>query len=74
MKLEIQFLFLKVDALEQAVKAAEQGAKDTANIPIARRGRASNLGSRVLGNIDPGAQNVAIIVRAIYSAMSKQQK
>lgn len=62
-----------LQALEKAAVAAENGAKNTSTIEKARRGRASNLGTRVLGYIDPGAQCIAFIVRSIHVAYLAQQ-
>lgn len=50
-------------AFRDAVTAAEQGAKATAQM-LPRRGRASYLRGRVLGYPDPGAIAVAIWLRA----------
>lgn len=62
-----------LEALEKAAIAAETGAKNTSAMERARRGRASNLGTRVLGYIDPGAQCIAFIVRSIHLAMSQSK-
>ncbi len=48
---------------QQALKAAEAGAAQTAGIK-ARRGRSSYLGDRALGHEDPGAAAVVIWLRA----------
>lgn len=56
------------DALQRAVQAAEKGAQGTAKM-LARRGRSSYLGERVLGHPDPGAIAAAIWLRAAVSAM-----
>lgn len=52
------------EALHASAKAAEQGARDTANL-IARKGRASYLGERSLGHQDPGATSAALLLQAI---------
>jgi triose/dihydroxyacetone kinase / FAD-AMP lyase (cyclizing) len=57
------------NSLFAAVAAAEAGAEETAKM-IARRGRSSYLGDRILGTIDPGAMAVAIVLRAIASVFS----
>jgi len=51
-------------ALDAAAKAAEKGAEATKTMQ-ASKGRASRLGERSLGHIDPGAASTALIVRAI---------
>jgi triose/dihydroxyacetone kinase / FAD-AMP lyase (cyclizing) len=57
------------EALHTAAEAAEAGARATANMKP-RRGRSSYLGDRVLGHIDPGAEAVAIWLRAIAKALA----
>jgi dihydroxyacetone kinase len=52
------------DAVRAAAKAAAAGARSTANM-IARRGRSSYLGDRVLGHRDPGAEAVAVILDSL---------
>lgn len=56
------------DPLDAAVKAAEDGANATAQMPP-RLGRSSYLGDRVLGHPDPGAKAVSIWL----SAMAQSQ-
>lgn len=56
------------DALERAVRAAEQGAEATASM-LPRRGRSSYLGDRAIGHQDPGAMAAAIWLRAVVSAI-----
>jgi dihydroxyacetone kinase len=51
-------------ALASAAAAAEAGARATAGMSP-RRGRSSYLGERTLGHIDPGAEAVAIWLRAL---------
>jgi dihydroxyacetone kinase len=50
-------------AWRAALPAAEQGAAATAGM-IARRGRASRLGERSRGHVDPGAQSVVYLLAA----------
>lgn len=50
--------------LSAAAAAARQGRDATAAM-IAAKGRASRLGDRVLGHIDPGAASAVLIVEAI---------
>jgi dihydroxyacetone kinase len=59
---------LQDGGLEQAVRAAEEGAQSTAAM-TPRRGRASYLGERSLGHPDAGAVAVAIWLRAIAGAL-----
>jgi dihydroxyacetone kinase-like protein len=52
------------EALEQAMKAAEKGMKDT--IPmLAKKGRASYLGERSIGHQDPGATSSYLLIRTM---------
>ncbi len=51
-----------------ASQMAEQGAESTRNM-VAAIGRASYLGKRSLGSVDPGAASVAIIMQAIVEQM-----
>ncbi|MBF6237787.1 dihydroxyacetone kinase subunit DhaL [Nocardia otitidiscaviarum] len=55
-------------ALEAAVAAAEAGRKATAPMQ-ARKGRASYLGERSVGHIDPGAMSAMLLVRAARQAL-----
>ncbi|HEV3120977.1 MAG TPA: dihydroxyacetone kinase subunit DhaL, partial [Isosphaeraceae bacterium] len=56
-----------ISALADSAHAAAQGARATAHM-IARRGRASYLGERALGNPDPGAEAVAVWLEALNQA------
>ncbi|RJL34099.1 dihydroxyacetone kinase subunit L [Bailinhaonella thermotolerans] len=69
-----------VDALEPAVKAYEEtcdlevtadaattGAESTMTLR-ARKGRASYLGERSVGHLDPGAASTALLIRALVTA------
>ncbi|KQO64837.1 dihydroxyacetone kinase subunit DhaL [Curtobacterium sp. Leaf261] len=53
--------------LELAADAAAAGAEATEPL-VARKGRASYLGERAVGHRDPGAQSVALILRAAVDA------
>ena len=53
--------------LEAAVEAAEAGAEATKSM-VALRGRASRLGERALGHMDPGAASAVVILRTLASA------
>ncbi|GLW65718.1 dihydroxyacetone kinase subunit L [Actinomadura rubrobrunea] len=53
-----------------AAEAAERGAEAT--IPMqARKGRASYLGPRSIGHLDPGAVSTALILRALADVASR---
>ena len=56
-------------ALAEAVAAAESGAKATASMNP-RKGRSSYLGDRALGHPDPGAEAVAVWLRAIAGVLA----
>ncbi|WP_043559750.1 dihydroxyacetone kinase subunit DhaL [Actinomyces israelii] len=51
-------------ALREAAAAADAGRAATEPM-LARKGRASYLGERSIGHVDPGASSTALIVRAL---------
>ena len=53
--------------LHAAAQAAGQGAQSTIPL-VARKGRASYLGERSAGHMDPGAASTALILRAFAEA------
>lgn len=55
--------------MEIATSAAEQGAKSTTNM-VAKIGRASYLGERSRGTIDPGAMFIYLFLNAMSQALS----
>jgi phosphoenolpyruvate---glycerone phosphotransferase subunit DhaL len=55
--------------LQAAADAADQGAQDTIPL-VARKGRASYLGERSAGHMDPGARSTALLLRACARAAS----
>jgi len=57
------------ECLAAALTAAEAGAEATKSM-LAAKGRASRLGERVLGHIDPGAASAVILIRAIAAALA----
>ena len=57
------------EAFSEAVTAAESGAKATASMNP-RKGRSSYLGDRALGHPDPGAEAVAVWLRALAGVVS----
>jgi dihydroxyacetone kinase-like protein len=59
-----------VACLETAVAAAEAGAEATKQM-LATKGRASRLGERALGHIDPGAASAVTILKAMTEAVRK---
>jgi dihydroxyacetone kinase-like protein len=56
-------------ALTEATAAAESG-RDATESMIARKGRASYLGQRSVGHIDPGAASAAMLIAAAASAFT----
>ena len=52
------------DALDAMIKAAEEGAEYTKTI-IATKGRASYVGERSIGHMDPGAASSCLLLNAI---------
>jgi dihydroxyacetone kinase len=59
-------------ALGLAASAAEAGAQATARM-MPRRGRSSYLGKRTLGYADPGAEAVALWLRAVADALTEDR-
>ncbi len=58
------------DAAAIAADAAEAGARAT--IPLlATKGRASYLGERSIGHVDPGAASSALLLRALADAAAE---
>jgi phosphoenolpyruvate---glycerone phosphotransferase subunit DhaL len=55
-------------AADAAVAAAEQG-RDATEPMLAKKGRASYLGERSIGHIDPGATSTALLFRALATAL-----
>ena len=55
------------DCLNFAVLAAQAGAESTKSM-VASKGRASRLGERALGHMDPGAASAVIVLRAFAEA------
>ncbi len=55
--------------LSAAADAADKGAQDTIPL-VARKGRASYLGERSAGHMDPGARSTALLLRAFADAAS----
>jgi len=61
-----------VAALRECVDAAE--AAMNATMPLqAKKGRASYLGPRSVGHIDPGAASSFILLRALFNAVVQNQ-
>ncbi|MDX8145677.1 dihydroxyacetone kinase subunit DhaL [Lentzea sp. BCCO 10_0061] len=57
-------------ALSAAADAAAEGAESTVPM-VARKGRASYLGERSAGHMDPGARSTALLLRAFADAAAK---
>lgn len=51
---------------------ADKAAEDTAPV-LATRGRASFLGERSVGHVDPGSRSVAILTRAAVAALGEHK-
>lgn len=49
------------DVLAAAAQAAQEGAQSTEPL-VARKGRASYLGERSAGHLDPGARSTALLL------------
>ncbi|GAB3396475.1 dihydroxyacetone kinase subunit DhaL [Amycolatopsis echigonensis] len=55
------------DVLTAAADGADRGAESTVDL-IPRKGRASYLGERAVGHMDPGARSTALLLRAFAEA------
>jgi dihydroxyacetone kinase-like protein len=53
--------------LAAAAEAADKGAESTVEM-VARKGRASYLGDRAIGHMDPGARSTALLLHAFAEA------
>lgn len=53
--------------LAAAADAAEKGAESTSPL-VARKGRASYLGERSVGHVDPGARSLSLLLRTFAEA------
>ena len=61
-----------VEALEMAAEAAEQGAQSTATMQ-ARHGRARYVGERAIGQVDAGAQSIALMFAAMHAYWKEKE-
>ncbi len=57
------------EALKQAVAAAEEGMKSTIPL-VAKKGRASYLGDRSSGHVDPGATSAYLMLKTLLETVS----
>jgi dihydroxyacetone kinase-like protein len=57
------------EVLAAAAAAAEAGAESTIPL-VARKGRASYLGDRSAGHLDPGARSTALLLRSLADSAS----
>jgi len=58
------------DAASTAAIAA-QAARDATTALVARKGRASYLGDRSIGHVDPGAASTALLFAALAGALAE---
>jgi phosphoenolpyruvate---glycerone phosphotransferase subunit DhaL len=58
--------------LSAAADAAERGAEATVPL-VARKGRASYLGERSAGHLDPGARSTSLLLRAFADSAAKDR-
>ncbi len=59
-----------VEAWQQALPAAEAGMQSTADM-VSKRGRASRLGERSRGSLDPGAVSMMHLLRAVGRGLAE---
>ena len=55
-------------AIDRAVAAAKKGADSTVPL-VAKKGRASYLGERSAGHLDPGAASTVLLFEALQQAV-----
>lgn len=60
-------------ALHACADAAEEGMNNTVPL-VARKGRASYLGERSAGHMDPGAASTTILLRALCKAVDPENR
>jgi len=58
-------------ALRACADGAEEGMNSTVPL-VARKGRASYLGERSAGHMDPGAASTTLLLRALYNAVDPE--
>ena len=58
-------------ALHACADAAEEGMNNTVPL-VAKKGRASYLGERSAGHMDPGAASTTILLRALCKAVDPE--
>jgi dihydroxyacetone kinase-like protein len=58
-----------LEALQQAVAAAEDGMQSTVPL-VAKKGRASYLGERSRGHLDPGATSTYLLLKTLLETLS----
>jgi dihydroxyacetone kinase-like protein len=61
------------DALRSAADAAREGAESTASM-TATKGRASYLGERSVGHVDPGASSTHLLLEAAARSLSESRE
>ena len=57
--------------LADALTAAEQG-RDSVTDSVAKKGRASYVGERAIGHVDPGAESAVLLVQALSESISEE--
>jgi dihydroxyacetone kinase-like protein len=60
-----------VAAAAEAASAAADSGRDATEALIARKGRASYLGERSVGHLDPGATSSALLVQALAEVLAE---
>ncbi|NEO33263.1 MAG: dihydroxyacetone kinase subunit L [Symploca sp. SIO3C6] len=62
-----------IEAMQQAVAAAEEGMKNTIGM-LAKKGRASYLGERSIGHQDPGATSSYLILKTLLDILKESDR
>ena len=56
------------DLMREAIETAEKGMLSTKNL-LATKGRASFLGKRSIGHIDPGARSSQLMIKTVCTSI-----
>lgn len=61
-----------IAAAAHAAYSAAQGGRDATEALLARKGRASYLGERSIGHVDPGAASTSLLFQALFETLTKE--
>jgi dihydroxyacetone kinase-like protein len=61
-----------IPSAASAAYSASQTGRDATEALLARKGRASYLGERSIGHIDPGAASTSLLFQALAETLAKE--